>query len=50
MIMWLQMSIQKLNSGNPSLSLQEEVIKMDLRERRVSKDMARDRLAWKSIF
>ena len=28
----------------------EEVIKMDLRERRVSKDLARDRLAWKSIF
>ena len=28
----------------------EEVIKMDLRERRVSKDLARDGLAWKSIF
>ena len=28
----------------------EEVIKIDLRERRVSKDLARDRLAWKSIF
>ena len=28
----------------------EEVIKMDLRERRVSKNLARDRLAWKSIF
>ena len=28
----------------------EEVIKMDLRERRVSKDLARDRLASKSIF
>ena len=28
----------------------EEVIKMDLRERRVSKDLARNRLAWKSIF
>ena len=28
----------------------EEVIKMDLRERRVSKDLVRDRLAWKSIF
>ena len=28
----------------------EEVIKMDLRERRVSKDLAIDRLAWKSIF
>ena len=28
----------------------EEVIKMDLRERRVSEDLARDRLAWKSIF
>ena len=28
----------------------EEVIKMDLRERRVSKDLARDRLAWKSIL
>ena len=28
----------------------EEVIKVDLRERRVSKDLARDRLAWKSIF
>ena len=27
----------------------EEVIRMDLRERRVSKDLARDRLAWKSI-
>ena len=27
-----------------------EVIKMDLRERRVSKDLARDRLAWKSYF
>ena len=27
----------------------EKVIKMDLRERRVSKDLARDRLAWKSI-
>ena len=26
------------------------VIKMDLRERRVSKDLVRDRLAWKSIF
>ena len=29
---------------------QEEVIKMDLSERRVSKDLARDKLAWKSIF
>ena len=28
----------------------EEVIKMDLRERRVSKDLARDKLPWKSIF
>ena len=28
----------------------EEVIKMDLRERRVNQDLARDRLAWKSIF
>ena len=28
----------------------EEVIKTDLRERRVSKDLTRDRLAWKSIF
>ena len=28
----------------------EEVIKMDLRERRSSKDLARDRLAWKPIF
>ena len=28
----------------------EEVIKMHLRERRVSKDLARDRLAWKAIF
>ena len=27
----------------------EEVIKMDLGERRVSKGLARDRLAWKSI-
>ena len=28
----------------------EEVIKMDLRERRVSKDLARDRLAWRINF
>ena len=28
----------------------EEMIKMDLGERRVCKDLARDRLAWKSIF
>ena len=28
----------------------EEAIKMDLRERKFSKDLARDRLAWKSIF
>ena len=28
----------------------EEVIKMYLRERRFSKDLARNRLAWKSIF
>ena len=28
----------------------EEVIRIDLRERRVSKDLTRDRLAWKSIF
>ena len=28
----------------------EEVIKVGLRERRVSKDLARDRLAWKLIF
>ena len=26
----------------------EEVTRMDLRERRVSKDLTRDRLAWKS--
>ena len=28
----------------------EEVIKMDLRERRITKHLARGRLAWKSIF
>ena len=35
--------------GRPK-KMWEEVIKMDLRERRVRKDLARDRLAWKSIF
>ena len=35
--------------GRPKKTL-KEVIKMDLTERRVSKDLARDRLAWKSIF
>ena len=28
----------------------EEMIRMDLRERRVSKDLARDRIARKSVF
>ena len=28
----------------------EEVIRVDLREGRVRKDLNRDRLAWKSIF
>ena len=38
-----------VGSGRPKKTW-EEVIRMDLRERRVSKDLVRDRLAWKSIF
>ena len=35
--------------GRPK-KIWEEVIKMDLRERIVSKERDRDRLAWKSIL